>query len=267
MDSRGGVFGWYIRTMVTRKTAEQRYWEKLRPPTPDGCVDWGASIDRYGHAKFSYTDNGRKVDTSGHKFGWKLRNGPIPDGQKLKNTCGLKSCQNMAHWTLEGNGKGLTIVERYEARFTRLGPDECWPWQEKSRDKDGYGILSWRVDGESVCMRATRFGWNIHHPDDHLRAGEVVCHTCDNPPCQNPAHWFRGSVATNNADMMSKGRHWAPSAESHHRSKLSWDDVYEIRRRASRGTSQQVLANEFHVSREAVSKIVRNERWRERPRT
>lgn len=253
--------------MVTKKTAEQRYREKLRP-MPNGCVEWGAGIDKYGNAKFTYTDQEKRHrTTSGHKFGWVLANGPVPDGMKLKNTCGLNSCQNMEHWELTGDGKGLTLQERYEARYTRLGPSECWPWQEKGRDKDGYGLLAYRENGKAMTVRATRYGWNLLNPHDPIRPDEVLCHTCDNPPCQNPGHWFKGSSADNNRDMVQKGRGWAPKADSHYRSALSWDDVYEIRRRAARGTTpQRVLAEEFGVSREAVSKIVRNQRWQVRSR-
>jgi hypothetical protein len=269
--------------MTTSKTAEQRYLEKL-VVGPKDCISWGASIDKYGNAKFTYTDReGRHRDTSGHKFGWVLVNGPVPEGQKLKNTCGLGSCQNMAHWTLLGDGKGLTTQQRYEARFTRLGPDECWPWQEKGRDKDGYGLLAYRKDGKSLTVRATRFGWDLAHPDDLLTEKDHVCHTCDNPPCQNPAHWFKGLAADNSADMVLKGRHHygrqrqgrqtqmkqaqgvrpdKRSGEHHYGTHLTWDDVIEMRRRYARGTAtQQILATEFKIGREAIGKILRNERW------
>jgi hypothetical protein len=233
---------------------------------PNGCVEWGASIDKYGNAKFSYTEDGKKKNISGHKFGWVLANGPVPEGYKLKNTCGLKSCQNMAHWILEGDGKGLTLQERYEARFIRLGPDECWPWQEKGRDKDGYGLLAYRENGKAMTVRATRFGWNLLNPHDPLRDGEVVCHTCDNPPCQNPSHWFKGSVADNGADMAAKGRGTGPGrGEDHFRTDLTWEDVYEIRRlHASGDLSHQGLADRFNVSRRSITHIVNGTRWSKR---
>lgn len=41
-----------------------------------------------------------------------------------------------------------------------------------------------------------------------LQPGDVVMHTCDNPPCINPLHLRRGTQAENNADMTAKGRHW-----------------------------------------------------------
>lgn len=249
--------------MVTSKTAEQRYREKLCP-APNGCIEWGASIDKYGNAKFSYTTpDGQKKHTSGHKFGWALVNGAVPDGMKLKNTCELNSCQEMAHWVLTGDGKGLTLQERYEARYTRLGPDECWPWQELSRDKNGYGLFSYRESGASIVIRGTRFGWDLIHPDDLLKPGELVCHTCDNPPCQNPNHWFKGSNAVNMADMAKKGRGTGPGrGEDHYKTNLTWDNVREIRWRYARGrTSQQALADEFGISRESVGHIIRNERW------
>lgn len=252
--------------MSTSLTPEQRYRAKLLRDVEDhpDCIGWSAKIDKYGNAVFTYTVDGRHRDTGAHRFGWELIHGPIPDGHKISNTCGFKACQNMDHWALKDRNLGRSRDEVYLTKFTRLGPNDCWPWQDKARDKNGYGLMSWREGDQTFTTRAHRLGWDLAHPNDVLTDNEIVCHTCDNPPCQNPAHWFKGSYQDNNDDMMKKGRHRVRFGINHWNSKINEDIVREIRSRyAEGGISQQKLADELSLSRSVVRHVLEGRSWKQ----
>lgn len=83
------------------------------------------------------------------------------------------------------------------------GPDACWPWLAGTSTA-GYGRV--RFHGERQ-EQATRVAFELAHgrppaPDLLLR------HTCDNPPCTNPAHLIEGTMKQNIGDMMERGRGW-----------------------------------------------------------
>lgn len=98
-------------------------------------------------------------------------------------------------------------VERTKVAFwdkvERGGPDGCWPWTGRLTSK-GYGEYSLRAKS----IRAHRLALELSGVE--IPTGMVVMHSCDNPPCCNPAHLAVGTTADNNRDMMSKGRfrHW-----------------------------------------------------------
>lgn len=88
------------------------------------------------------------------------------------------------------------------------GPDECWPWKAGT-DRDGYGKFAIGLGNrKQKHVRATRFGFELLVGP--LGDDEFVCHTCDNPPCCNPAHWFTGTPAENVQDKLGKGRGFVP---------------------------------------------------------
>jgi hypothetical protein len=67
-----------------------------------------------------------------------------------------------------------------------------------------------------------------------------------------------GTREENLADFRLHGR---KKGERHHNAKVTADVVRDIRRRAAQGETHQSIADRIHVRREAVSKIVRRERW------
>jgi hypothetical protein len=93
------------------------------------------------------------------------------------------------------------FVEDFWERVAIAGETECWLWLG-AVNGDGYPILRDRYGllstGGRVLLR------------DVLEveiAGLVACHTCDLPPCLNPAHLWPGTQLENVRDMIAKGRY------------------------------------------------------------
>lgn len=145
-----------------------------------------------------------------------------------------------------------TILERYQAKVARGGPDECWLWNA-SRDRKGYGKFG----------LGTGLGWKPAHRVGYgLLVGPIpealiVRHTCDNPPCQNPAHWLLGTPADNTADMLSRRRE--ARGERHGQSKLTQAQVDEMR--SAVGLSQRALAARYGVTQQTVCDVLRRRLW------
>ena len=144
----------------------------------------------------------------------------------------------------------LTLAERFWPHVQRGAPTECWPWL-RYRGRKGYGVL--HVDRKK--RRAHRVAYFLTHGAWPL----VARHTCDNPPCCNPAHLLDGTIADNQRDMAARGRTADRRGERHPRARLSVADVVQIR---SANASARDLATQFGVSTNHIWRIRSGAAWK-----
>lgn len=138
-------------------------------------------------------------------------------------------------------------ITRFWSHVDVRGDAECWPWTS-ARSDAGYGTFS--MGGRAGGMRiASRVAYEITNGP----AGTAhVRHTCDNPPCCNPAHLILGSRADNMRDMAVR--------ERSRTTKLTARDVAVIRTSADLPTSD--LARKFGVSKSNIVQIRAGVTWK-----
>lgn len=130
------------------------------------------------------------------------------------------------------------------------GPDGCWPWQGAS-SQHGYGHIN---SGPKPNRRliASRVSYEL--ANGPIPPGAHVLHSCDNPPCVNPAHLFLGDPKDNSDDKVKKGRH--ARGETHGGSRLTDADIAAIRALRDAGHTGRYIANLMSISEGWVSMII-----------
>lgn len=148
----------------------------------------------------------------------------------------------------------MTPYERLEFKGWTETDSGCWEFNGGLRD--GYGYVSIR----GVSLVATRVMYEHHFGP--IPKNLLVRHKCDNPPCVNPDHLEVGTVRDNTQDMLDRGRHTPPRGETNGQSKLTAEQVIEMRGLQAAGVSYHALAERFGVSVSCVSSVVNRQRWR-----
>lgn len=144
-----------------------------------------------------------------------------------------------------------SLEDRLRFHGWTVTPTGCWEWN-KGRNH-GYGVLGY--GGKTLLAhRAAYETWVGPIPD-----GKLVRHRCDNEPCINPAHLRLGTIADNMRDLAERGD--PPRGSKHPLSKLSEEDVVQMRDQYGTGHSVADLARRYGVSARSVGRIVRGERW------
>ena len=173
---------------------------------------------------------------------------------EIKGLC-LKH-YNLWLGNVDGKGnRGRSLKERFWSFVWMPKKDGCWLWRG-SVSSGGYGMLQVAT---KTSRRAHRVSWELHF--GMIQGDVCVLHTCDNPLCVNPKHLWLGSHADNMNDMSERGRSFS-RGESNNNSKLTEDDVLEIRRLLKIShLVQRDIAKKFEVTATLVSSIKYYKNW------
>lgn len=148
-----------------------------------------------------------------------------------------------------------TLEERFWHYIIPEPNSGCWLWDGGLCK--GYGVIS--VGGwNGKQLLATHVSLSLHgrpRPSKRVQA----CHHCDVTACVNPQHLYWGTISENRADMFRRKRENLPTGSDHKNSKLTEEDIRYIR---ASDKLQRVLAAEFSVCRQLISRIKSGGGWK-----
>lgn len=107
----------------------------------------------------------------------------LAKASKPWNALGIKDSTKKSFWS----------------RVRKGDASDCWEWGSY-RDRDGYG--KFKTDG--APRAAHRIAYEL--ANGVALADLHACHSCDNPPCCNPAHLWAGTCLENRRDSVAKNR-------------------------------------------------------------
>ncbi len=138
--------------------------------------------------------------------------------------------------------------DNFWSKVDKNGPSGCWNWTACA-NKRGYGSITINY----VMLRANRVSYFM--ANGPFLKSLMVCHTCDNPRCVNPAHLFLGTCTVNVHDMVQKGRgRWG--------STMNMEKANQIRALyAAGGITMQKLADQFDSCLASICFIINYKSW------
>ena len=140
------------------------------------------------------------------------------------------------------------------ARYVPVGaPDDCWLWTGP-RNREGYGVAGCL----GRTLRANRIAYEAAHGP--IPPGHFVRHSCDNPPCVNPAHLLVGTPADNMNDKVERGRQ--ALGRRIRNARLGEQDVLAIRARRAAGETYPSIAKDFDISESHAGRVAAGHWWK-----
>ena len=152
----------------------------------------------------------------------------------------------------------MNFMQYIEQNTTLLPWTGCRIWVQ-AVTCGGYGrsAIAQKLHGTTIVHRAVYqelFGITD--------ASKYVCHYCDVPSCCNPEHLFLGTPTDNAQDRKNKGRSAPKYGEFSGKAKLKRSDIPNIWALLKSGVIQKDIAKIFGVSQGTISRINRNDGWR-----
>lgn len=244
---------------------KDRFWHKVEK-SEEGCWIWKATVTARGYGVIGV--NGRQ--TTAHRVSYEMAYGQIPNGMVVMHNCDNPSCVRPDHLrvgTIDDNSKdrkkkgrtvclkGVSLEDRFWRNVEKT--DDCWLWKGSLHDGAGYGVIS--VNQRIKSAHRVSYEMNV----DPIPKGMVVRHLCNNPNCVRPDHLMVGTRAENAADRVRSGRQ-AVGIDSGH-SKITEDQVIEMRRLYKEGVSTTELAERYGIDATSVYMAVTGINWAHLP--
>lgn len=154
---------------------------------------------------------------------------------------------------VKGRYKFCSEMCRFMIKVKKDSKTGCWLWQA-GKDNLGYGNF--------VPLGKRR---GLSHRESYrlfkgpIEFGKLILHSCHTPSCVAPDHLKQGTDAQNTQDKLDAVRQNSPKGENCHYSKLTEQDVLNIR---SSNLKQKNLADKFKVKTETISAIIRRLTWK-----
>lgn len=144
-----------------RKTAEERFREKIRVNPETQCWIWtGSKVRGYGR----FRDGGRVLNA--HRFSWEMHRGPIPDGMQLdhflmndpatRDRCS-RACCNPEHLEIVTNRENLrrSPFHAENGRRTSLSNRKHDLLEGVSRNGERFRARIWNSESKRVIHLGT----------------------------------------------------------------------------------------------------------------
>lgn len=138
----------------------------------------------------------------------------------------------------------MNIEERFWSKVDKSG--DCWVWTA-APDTAGYG--QFRFEGKNV--KAHRVSFFL----EHGYWPKIARHSCDNPPCVNPAHLLDGTYKDNLDDAYLRDR----------RGGVKQSVVEEIRNIPMSRTIVADVAEQYRISESTARSILDGSVWERLP--